>query len=233
MIGSHNFNRRKIFGIAGGAIAAVIGGNWLYKYFAGTAPVKVNSFLEAGDGSKKNILILAGSARVGGNSDVMAQTFANGAKEAGHTVEIFNCAKKPFNGCLHCDLCWRDDRPCIQNDNFTQLVPLLEKAQMLVVCSPLYWYNFSGQIKCALDRLYPWSRKNRPADLPVREAMLLMCGESHFLRSFGGAAESWRQILGLKGWKDRGRLFATGINAYGAMEKSDYLKTITEMGRNA
>lgn len=63
--------------------------------------------------------------------------------------------------------------------------------------------------------------------------MLLMCGESHFSRSFAGAAESYRQILGLKSWKDRGRLFVTGIHEYGEMKEDNAVVVAEEMGRNA
>lgn len=227
------FSRRKVISLAGIAAICGIGGTWLFRHFSSTVPMKVESFITEGNGDKKNILILAGSARAGGNSDVMAQTFAKGAKESGHKVVIFNCANTPINGCLHCDECWSTGKPCIQEDNFTKLAQLLEMADMLVLASPLYWYNFSGQLKCAIDRLYPWSQKNCPAKLPIRETMLLMCGESHLPRSFVGAAESYRQIIGLKGWKDRGRLFAIGINKLGAMEKSGYMEVVEKMGRLA
>ena len=35
---------------------------------------------------KKNILVLTGSARVGGNSDLLADAFIKGATQAGHEV---------------------------------------------------------------------------------------------------------------------------------------------------
>ena len=104
---------------------------------------------------------------------------------------------------------------------------------MLVFCSPLYWYNFSGHIKCVMDRLYPYSKKQKLRDMPVREAMLLMCGESLFLRSFAGPAEAYRQMLGFKGWKDRGRLFVTGVNDAGDMVGHKALATAEDMGKNA
>ena len=113
------------------------------------------------------------------------------------------------------------------------LAPLLEQADMIVFCSPLYWYNFSGHIKCAMDRLYPYSKKEKLRDLPIKEAMLLMCGESLFLRSFAGPAESYRQMLGLKGWKDRGRLFVTGVHEFGDMKGHKALTVAEQMGRNA
>lgn len=196
-------------------------------------PLKVESFITEGNGEKKNILILAGSARAGGNSEQMALAFARGAQGAGHNAQIFNCAENPVNGCLHCDQCWSGGKPCIQEDNFNKLAPLLVQANMLVLASPLYWYNFSGQIKCALDRLYPWSSKNCPAPLPISETMLLMCGESFLPRSFAGAAQAYRQMIGLKGWKDRGRLFATGIGEPGAIGKSNYIPVLEKMGSQA
>lgn len=104
---------------------------------------------------------------------------------------------------------------------------------MLVLVSPLYWYNFSVHLKCAIDRFYPYSRKNRKRDLPIRETMLIMCGESHFPRSFAGAAESYRQIIGLKGWKDRGRLFVTGVHELGAVADDKAMTVAHEMGLNA
>ena len=87
--------------------------------------------------------------------------------------------------------------------------------------------------KMFADRLYPYSQKNRLRDLKVREAMLLMCGESYFLRSFAGPAESYRQMLGYKRWKDRGRLFVTGMDDLGAMVGNDALRTAEKMGQEA
>lgn len=193
----------------------------------------MGSFATTGNGEKKNILVVTGSARTGGNTEILADSFVKGAKSAGHSVQLFNSGNNPMLACLHCDACWSSGEPCVVRDNFALFWPLLEQADMLVLASPLYWYNFSGHIKCAIDRMYPYSRKNRPRDLKVREAMLLMCGESHFPRSFAGAAESYRQILGLKHWKDRGRLFVTGVHEYGEMKKDNAVAVAEEMGRNA
>nr|MDE5832675.1 flavodoxin family protein [Desulfovibrio sp.] len=186
-----------------------------------------------GDGERKNILVLTGGAREGGNSEALAKAFVKGAKEAGHEVNVFESAKNRMSSCMHCDGCWITGQPCVIDDSFSGLWPVLEQADMLVLVSPLYWYNFSGHLKCAIDRMYPYSSKNRLRDLKIREAVLLMCGESLFPRSFAGAAESYRQILGLKGWKDRGRLFATGVHEQGAINNDKALAIARQMGRDA
>ena len=183
--------------------------------------------------ARKNILILTGSSREGGNSDLLAEAFAKGAQEAGHDVKIFHCGRSNIRACLFCGKCWSAGSPCVQKDDFDQLWPLLEQADMLVFCSPLYWYNVSGHLKCAVDRFFPYSQKRKPRDLKIKETMLLMCGESWFEKSFAGPAEAYRQMTGYKGWKDRGRLFATRVYDKGAIADSSVLKKAEKMGREA
>lgn len=50
----------------------------------------------------KNILILTGSPRKNGNSDMLADAFMKGAKEKGHTVNKIEVAKLNINGCKAC-----------------------------------------------------------------------------------------------------------------------------------
>ena len=226
-------SRRKLLAWAGaaaiGAGAAAAG----WKHFSGTVQVKVESFFAAGDGRKKNVLVLSGSGRKGGNTELLASAFAKGAREAGHDVHAFNAALDPMRGCMHCGGCWSRNAPCVMDDGFSRLYPLIEQAELLVLCSPLYWYSLSGHLKCAMDRLYPYFQKDRPRSLKVRETMLLMCGQTRLLRSFAGAAETYRQGIGFAGWRDRGRLFATGVDGLGAIAGSSALAEAETMGRGA
>ncbi|PAV10935.1 hypothetical protein ASJ81_02155 [Methanosarcina spelaei] len=57
----------------------------------------------------KNILILTGSPRKNGNSDMLADAFMKGAKEKGHTVNKIEVAKLNVNGCKACIMCWTKD----------------------------------------------------------------------------------------------------------------------------
>ena len=104
-------SRRKLLAWAGaaalGAGAAATG----WRHFTGTVQVKVESFFVAGDGRKKNILVLSGSGRKGGNTELLASAFAKGAREAGHEVHAFNAALDPMRGCMHCGGCWSKDAP--------------------------------------------------------------------------------------------------------------------------
>lgn len=229
-------SRRRFFVLSGLATALTIAGGLLPKRFVNLlSPASEAHAVEGASGSRKskNILIITGSARAQGNSELLAEAFATGARGAGHSVNVFHSGQERMEGCLACDACWSTGKPCVVDDNFDRLWPLLEQADMLVLCSPLYWYNYSGHIKNAIDRMYAYSKKDRQRDLKIKEAMLLMCAASWFKKSFDGAAESYRQMLGLQGWKDRGRLFVTSVNEKGAIVGNSALQTAEKMGREA
>ena len=61
----------------------------------------------------KKILIIQGGGRPKGNTRQLVDAFAQGAMDAGHTVEIVSLNKTPVSGCLGCNA-YRYGKPCIQ-----------------------------------------------------------------------------------------------------------------------
>lgn len=53
----------------------------------------------------KKVLILSGSPRSGGNSDILCDEFMKGAKEAGNEVEKIRVAAKKIAPCSACYYC--------------------------------------------------------------------------------------------------------------------------------
>lgn len=52
---------------------------------------------------------------------------------------------------------------------------------MLVIAFPIYYHNFSGQLKCAIDRLYAAVSPKKPKRLK-KVAMILSLGDSDIYR---------------------------------------------------
>lgn len=50
----------------------------------------------------KKVLILSGSPRKNGNSDILCDEFAKGATEAGHNVEKIHVSEKNIHPCIAC-----------------------------------------------------------------------------------------------------------------------------------
>ena len=82
------------------------------------------------------ILILNGSPRPNGNTAAMVRAYAEGASEAGHTVQIVNVCQKKIAGCLACEYCHtKGGGKCIQQDDMQEVYPLLEEAEMIADCA--------------------------------------------------------------------------------------------------
>ncbi|UZQ49544.1 flavodoxin family protein [Clostridium kluyveri] len=177
---------------------------------------------------KKNVLVLTGSPRKGGNSDLMADAFIEGAREAGHQVVKFETAEKNIIGCKACDTCFSKGVACSFKDDFGELVPLLEKADLIVFATPLYWYTFPTQIKAVIDKLYSFIVGQRP--LKIKECMLLVCGEEKDKKKFDGIIKSYEFIAINREWNDVGKLIVPGVIDKGDIKNTDALKKSKELG---
>lgn len=103
----------------------------------------------------KNIVILIGSPRPKGSSAALARAFAEGARSAGHNVTEFFLGGMEIHGCKACRG-GRSDRdfPCVQHDGMDEIYPAVRGCDVLVLASPLYYWNLSGPLMTAINRLF-------------------------------------------------------------------------------
>ncbi len=125
------------------------------------------------------ILVLNGSPRPHGNTAAMVTAFAKGAQENGHQVDVVNVCQKKIAGCLACEYCHKKDsgheRQCVQQDDMQEVYPLLDEVEMIVLASPVYYHSFSGQLQCAINRIYAL---DKPKHLK-KAALILSSGSNH------------------------------------------------------
>jgi len=178
----------------------------------------------------KNILVLIGSPRKGGNSDQLADAFINGAQQAGHTVVKYTTADKKIKGCMDCKTCFSKGVACSIPDDFNELAPLVEQADMIVFATPLYWFSFPTQLKAAIDKLFSFMIGQKP--LKIKECALLVCAGDTNESSFEGIVASYKLIAGHMGWKDNGRILIPGLLAKDDILKTDGQKRAEELGKS-
>ncbi len=179
----------------------------------------------------KNILVLTGSPRKGGNSDLLAEAFMKGAISSGHTVNKFETAFKSIQGCKACKACWSTETACIFKDGFTELEPLLEKADLIVFATPLYWFGMSSQLKAAIDRFYAYMRDNCRRPLKATESVLLACGNDKDPEIFDGLIGTYRGMANYLKLTDRGIIAVTNVDEIGDIKKTDALKQAEDLGK--
>lgn len=116
----------------------------------------------------KKIFIVSSTPRKNGNSDILAEEFARGAREAGHSVEKICLREIELKFCTGCMYC-HTRGTCVIKDGVETLLPRIADSDVLVFATPVYYYEMSGQLKTFLDRMNPlYGRDNR-----FREVYLL------------------------------------------------------------
>lgn len=165
-----------------------------------------------------NIIILNGSPRPKGNTAAMVAAYREGAESAGHSVTVFDVCRMHIAGCLACEHCHKaKNRVCVQADDMRSIYSALDAADMVVLASPVYYHGLSGQLKCAIDRIYAPGYPRR-----LRKAALLLSSGSKGV--YDGAIYTYRHsFLGWLHLEDMGIFTAAG-DENGSPELLDRLR---------
>lgn len=174
----------------------------------------------------KKVLVISTSLRPGSNSDLLAQRFAQGAREAGHEVEVLSLRGKDLRFCNGCLACLKAPR-CVIQDDANDIVEKMGAAEVLCFATPVYYYGMSGQMKTLLDRANPLYS----ADYAFRDIYLLTSSAEEEDSAADGP------IHGLEGWIacfEKARLAGVvrggGANDPGEMPKEKQ-KAAYELGK--
>lgn len=100
----------------------------------------------------KKIVILSSSPRRGGNSDLLCDRFAAGARQTGHDVEKIFLKDLHIDYCTGCGLCYDGAHLCPQPDDAAGVVAKMVAADVIVLATPVYFYTLSAQMKTLIDR---------------------------------------------------------------------------------
>ena len=170
-----------------------------------------------------NILVLNGSPRMNGNTVAMVEAFIEGASENGHQITVVPVCQKRIAGCLACEYCHtKGNGKCVQNDDMQEIYPILEEAEMIVLASPVYYHSFTGQLQCAINRIYAL---DKPKNLK-KAALILSSGSDNV---YGGAVYEYQNSF-----LDYLKLEDMGIfTAFDKQNKSEEkLNELREFGRS-
>lgn len=70
----------------------------------------------------KKVLILSGSPRNGGNSDILCDEFMRGAKESGNDAEKIRVSAKKVAPCSACYYCRSSGGKCVHKDDMAEIL---------------------------------------------------------------------------------------------------------------
>ena len=177
----------------------------------------------------KKILILSGSPRKGGNSDILCDEFMRGAQEAGHDVEKIRVAAKKVAPCSACYYCRDHGGECVHKDDMAEILQKMINADVLVLASPVYFYSIDAQLKAVIDRTVArWLEvKDKEFYYIATMADEAVSSADTTIACFRGYADC------VQGAVEKGVIIGNGVYEPGTVNGSPAVEQAYHMGKNA
>lgn len=178
----------------------------------------------------KKIVILNGSPRKAGNTSALVKAFTQGAEEAVNTVTEFFLDALTIHGCKGCfgghssKTC-----PCVQQDDMNKIYPAVRTSDIVIFATPLYYWNMSGQIRTAIDRLF--ALEEGDGNLlrgHNRASALLMAAEGN---DFADVLTYYDHLMNHLQWKNLGHVLAGGNCNVGDITGKKELEEARALGK--
>lgn len=135
------------------------------------------------------------------------------------------CREK-IAGCLGCDYCRQKgsghERQCVQQDGMQRVYPLLDDAEMIVLASPIYHHGLTGQLQCAINRIYALDKPRK-----LKKAALIMTSGSDLVYS-GAVFQYQNSFLQYLHLEDMGMFSAHG----GENQSEEKIRELRRFGKS-
>lgn len=174
------------------------------------------------------ILMIESSPHKHGSSNLLAERFTEGAKEAGHQVGTFDAARANLHPCLGCDACGMAG-PCVQKDDMAALREKLLGSDMAVFVTPLYYFGMSAQLKMVIDRFYSFTGKLSSRKL--KTALIAAAWDSNDW-TMKDLSAHYQTLCRYMNFRDQGMILGTGCGSVSMTKRSPFLNQAYELGKS-
>jgi multimeric flavodoxin WrbA len=120
------------------------------------------------------IVAVLGSPRAKSNSTALAKVILDTAQKLGAETSAFVLNKLTFKGCQACDACKQKLDRCVLDDDLTAVLEAMKEADAVILATPNYFGEVSGQFKCFFDRTYSYLKADRTSRLEAGKASVFI-----------------------------------------------------------
>lgn len=176
----------------------------------------------------KKVLVISGSPRKDGNSDILCNEFIKGAQSSGHECEKIFLSDKNINYCTGCGVC-NNTHKCVQKDDMAEILDKMINADIIVLATPVYFYSMDAQLKTLIDRTVP-----RYMEIRSKEFYYIITAADT------SKANMQRTIEGLRGFTEdclpgsveKGILYGLGVWQKGEVLNTPLMEQAFNLGKN-
>lgn len=160
----------------------------------------------------RKIVIIKGSPRKGGNTDILADAFIEGIDRNKYEISIISAAGIKVGGCTGCNACYANESHCcVIKDDMQELYRILADADIIATATPIYFYGITSQLKSIIDRLHNPVRN----EFKVKKLILMMVCADNIPSVFDSAEMMFKSILEYFSLENGGIIKAPGIENKG------------------
>lgn len=122
-------------------------------------------------------LIFNGSPRKNGDTVTLINEFIKHLEGEYKIVEAYDCNIKP---CIDCRYCW-NNTDCSLKDDMQEVYKYIEECDNILIASPLYFSELSGQLLAIMSRLQTYFcaeffRKVKPIEKRKKGGVIIVGG---------------------------------------------------------
>ena len=156
------------------------------------------------------VVAIVGSYRREGATASAVEAILEGARSQGAVTQTIRLGERPIEFCTNCRQC------CAQQDELEQILSAAEAADLLVLASPVNYYNVTAVFRRFEERLlgfayWPWGQNSpvlRSKRRPRKAILVAAAGMPGFLIPImTGAARTLRMAAKMLGAKPVGQLW--------------------------
>lgn len=182
------------------------------------------------------IIAVLGSPRASGNSAFIANRFLQAARKLGADTQSFALNTLKYRGCQACMACKKSSDKCVLKDDLTDVLDAVQSADVLVMASPVYFGDLTGQMKTFFDRTYayftpdylqPDKKRSRLAE--GKKLVFVLTQGMPDEKYFADVFPRYSMFLKLYGFGEMHLIRACGLgNSDDASKRQDLLKLADE-----
>ncbi len=180
------------------------------------------------------VVCVLGSPRASGNSSTIANRFCDTAQKLGADIETFFLNDLNFRGCQGCMACKTKLDRCALADDLTAVLEAVRDTDVLVLASPVYYWDVSSQLKAFLDRTFSYlvpdfitsTKKSR---IPAGKKMVMILAQNNpDQSSFSNIFEKFDYFFKAYAFTETHLIRAFGVNAPGEVESQEAVMKLAE-----
>jgi multimeric flavodoxin WrbA len=180
------------------------------------------------------IVSVLGSPCENGNSSTIAKRFCDTAEKLGAEVKTFVLNNLEYRGCQGCMACKSKLERCALEDDLTEVLEAIRETDVLVLASPVYYWDVSGQTKCFLDRTFSYlvpdfnAKPVKSRLTPGKKLVMILTQNNPDEGNFTNIFPKFDYFFRAYGFSETHLIRACGVNAPGDVASREDVLMPTE-----